>query len=49
MIDRYTRPEMGKLWEEEHKYRVWLEIETLACEAQADQGIIPKEAAKAIR
>ncbi len=49
MIARYTRPEMGRIWSEEHKLKVWLEIEILACEAQAELGIIPKEAVKAIR
>ncbi len=36
MIQRYTRPAMGKIWEENNKFRIWLEIETLACEAQAE-------------
>ncbi len=49
MIERYTRPAMGKIWEDENKFRIWLEIETLACEAQAELGSIPKEAVKAIR
>jgi adenylosuccinate lyase len=49
MIDRYTRPEMGKLWSEENKYSIWLEIELLACEAQAELGVIPKAAAVKIR
>ncbi len=49
MISRYTRPEMGRIWEDENKYKIWLEIETLACEAQAELGVIPKEAAAAIR
>ena len=49
MIERYTRPAMGKIWEDENKFRIWLEIETLACEAQAELGIIPKEAITAIR
>jgi adenylosuccinate lyase len=49
MIERYTRPAMGKLWEDENKFSVWLEIETLACEAQAELGVIPKEAVKVIR
>ncbi|MFC2129957.1 adenylosuccinate lyase [Bacteroidota bacterium] len=49
MIPRYTRPEMGRIWEDENKYNIWLEIEVLACEAQAELGIIPKEAAKEIR
>jgi adenylosuccinate lyase len=49
MIERYTLPEMGKIWNDENKFRIWLEIETLACEAQAELGIIPKEAVKLIR
>ncbi|MFH0990498.1 MAG: adenylosuccinate lyase [bacterium] len=49
MIERYTRPEMGKIWEDENKYRIWLEIEILACEAQAELGVIPKEAVEVIR
>lgn len=49
MIERYTRPAIGKIWEDENKFRVWLEIETLACEAQAELGIVPKEAVKVIR
>lgn len=49
MIERYTRPAMGKIWEDENKFRVWLEIETLACESQAELGVIPKEAVKLIR
>lgn len=49
MIARYTRPEMGLIWEEENKYKIWLEIEILACEAQAKLGIIPEDAAKKIR
>ncbi|GAB4327684.1 MAG: adenylosuccinate lyase [Calditrichia bacterium] len=49
MIERYTLPEIGKIWEEENKFRIWLEIEILACEAQAKLGNIPKEAVKVIR
>jgi len=49
MIKRYTRSEMGRIWEEENKFRIWLEIEILACEAQAELGVIPKEAVKVIR
>lgn len=40
---------MGKLWTEEHKFRTLLDIEILACEAQAELGIIPKDAVKVIR
>lgn len=49
MIARYTRPEMGNIWTEENKFQTWLEVEILACEAQAELGVIPKEAAKVIR
>lgn len=49
MIPRYTRPEMGEIWEDENKYKIWLEIEVLACEAQAELGEIPAEAAGIIR
>ena len=43
MISRYTRPEMGKIWEDEFKYSTWLKIEILACEARVELGDIPKE------
>ncbi len=49
MIERYTRPEMGKIWSEHNKYAIWLEIEILACEAQSELGIIPGEAVSEIR
>ena len=49
MIDRYTLPEIGKIWEDENRFRIWLEIEILACEAQAELGNIPAEAVKVIR
>jgi adenylosuccinate lyase len=49
MIPRYTRPEVGKIFEPENKFRIWLEIETLAAEAMEQQGTIPKGVAKAVR
>ncbi|HVK40406.1 MAG TPA: adenylosuccinate lyase [Candidatus Kapabacteria bacterium] len=49
MIERYTRPAMGAIWSDENKYRIWLEIETLAVEAQAELGVVPQEAARAVR
>jgi len=49
MIPRYTRPEMAKIWEPENRFRIWLEIETLASEAQAELGVIPKEVIPVIR
>ena len=49
MIARYTRPAMGGIWEDQNKFRIWLEIEILACEAQAELGVIPRESVKNIR
>jgi len=43
MIERYTLPEMGKIWEDEFKFKTWLQIEILACEARCEMGNIPKE------
>jgi adenylosuccinate lyase len=40
---------MGNIWTEENKFRIWLEIEILACEAQAKLGVIPEEAVRVIR
>ncbi len=49
MIERYTRPEMGSIWSDETRFSIWLDIEILACEAQAKQGIIPQEAVDEIK
>ena len=49
MISRYTRPEMGKIWESKSRFNKWLQIEILACEAMADEGMIPKEALNNIK
>ncbi|HBR69246.1 MAG TPA: adenylosuccinate lyase, partial [Rhodospirillaceae bacterium] len=49
MIPRYTRPEMAKIFEAENRFKIWLEIETLACEKMADLGIIPASVPKALR
>lgn len=43
MIERYTRSEMGRIFEDDFKYQTWLDIEILACEARAAFGEIPKE------
>ncbi len=48
MIPRYSRPEMVSIWTPETKFRIWFEIEAHACDALADLGVIPKEAAKNI-
>lgn len=42
MIPRYSRKEISSIWEDDYKFKVWLEIERLACEAQEKQGLIPK-------
>ncbi|PAF36361.1 adenylosuccinate lyase [Terribacillus saccharophilus] len=49
MIERYTREEMGNIWTDENKYKAWLEVEILACEAWSDLGIIPESDVKALR
>ncbi|MCK9410539.1 MAG: adenylosuccinate lyase [Bacteriovoracaceae bacterium] len=49
MIARYTRPQMGRIFTDENRYAIWLEIELLACEAQAQLGAVPSEAVKIIR
>ncbi len=43
MIERYTRPEMGRIWNDQFKLETWLKIEILACEARTEMGDIPKE------
>ena len=48
MIQRYTNYEIGKVWEDESKFKYWLEVEKAVCKAQAELGIIPKEAAEDI-
>jgi len=49
VIDRYSRPEMRKIWSDERKFQIWLEIELIACEAMAELGQIPREDAAEIR
>ncbi|HYH20209.1 MAG TPA: lyase family protein, partial [Azospirillum sp.] len=48
MIPRYTRPEMARIWDPENRFRIWFEIEAHACDAQAELGVIPRDAAKAV-
>ncbi|MGN8021740.1 adenylosuccinate lyase [Phyllobacterium sp. 22229] len=48
MIPRYSRPEMVAIWSPETKFRIWFEIEAYACDALAELGVIPKEAAATI-
>ncbi len=49
MIPRYSRPEMAEIWSPETRFRIWLDIETHATEAQAELGVVPPEAAAALR
>jgi len=48
MIPRYSRPEMTAIWSPETRFRIWFEIEAHACDALAELGVIPKEAARTI-
>ena len=48
MIPRYSRPQMAAIWAPENRFRIWFEIEAHACDAMAQAGVIPKDAAKAI-
>jgi adenylosuccinate lyase len=48
MIPRYGRPEMSRIWEPENRFRIWFEIEAHACDAQAELGVIPTAAARAV-
>ena len=49
MIPRYTRPEMGQIWSDQNKFQRWLDVEIATAEAEAEAGMIPKSAARAIR
>ncbi len=49
MIQRYTLPEMGAIWEDEFKFKTWLQIEILACEARSEMGEIPKQDVEVIK
>src|SRR6059036_2235628 len=49
MIPRYTRPRMGKIWEDQNRYQRWLDVELAVTETLADEGVIPKDAAAEIK
>lgn len=49
MIPRYALPEMSRLWSDENKLSIWLRVEILACEAQAELGVVPLEAVNVIK
>ena len=49
MIERYSRPEIARIWDLENKFRIWLDIEIAACEVHAEKGIIPEKDLKDIK
>ncbi len=49
MIERYSRPEMKKVWQDENKFAKWLEVEIAACEGWAQLGVIPRAAIPKIK
>lgn len=49
LIGRYTRSEMGRIWSNENKFRMWLAVELAATETLAEAGLVPKKAAREIR
>src|SRR5262252_66864 len=49
MIPRYTRPQMGKIWEDQNKYQRWLDVELAVTETLAEEGVIPKQDAAEIK
>ena len=49
MIPRYTRPDMARIWSDENRFRTWLAVEVAATETLAEAGMVPREAARAIR
>jgi adenylosuccinate lyase len=49
MIPRYSRPAMTAIFEADNRFKIWLEIETLACEKMAQLGVIPADVPKALR
>src|SRR6266481_6520274 len=49
MIPRYTRPEMGRIWEDQNRYQRWLDVELAVVETLADESVIPRDAAAEIK
>jgi adenylosuccinate lyase len=49
MIERYSRPEMGRIWTLENKYRKWLQVELAVCEALSEEGRIPPDDLREIK
>lgn len=49
MIERYTRPEMGRVWSEAHKYQLWCRVELLVLEAHVQAGVVPADSVEPVR
>ena len=49
MIERYTLPEMGRVWSEAHKYELWCQVETLVLEVHAAAGTVPASSVEPVR
>jgi len=49
MIPRYTRQEMGRIWEDENRFAKWLDVELAACEGMAEQGLLPRDSLETIK
>ena len=49
MIERYSLPEIKKIWSEENKFSIWLRIELFACEANSKLGIVPAKSLQTIK
>jgi len=49
MIERYSRPQMKRIWSDENKFDKWLKVELAVCEAWAELGVIPREALSKIK
>ncbi|GAC1445466.1 MAG: adenylosuccinate lyase [Mycobacteriales bacterium] len=49
MIERYTLPEMGRVWSEAHKYELWCSVEVMVLEAHAEAGVVPTDSVEPVR
>jgi len=49
MIERYSRPQMKRVWSDESKFAKWLEVEIAVCETWSELGVIPREAVPKIK
>ena len=49
MIDRYSRPEMKRVWSDDNKYSKWLKVELASCQAWTDEGVISSEDMRNLR